>query len=754
MGPQGAAASHRNQQLKAGKMSKTPSIAAIAVLTVLAVLVCFPAPSAWGYIDIAYSLGRIIHESRFIMVLRVQQVDRQKNLIVFSKVRDIKGKHPGDTVKHNIGNFGLDPQESKDIMAWAGVGKTGVFFHNGSGGMLYFDKYWYQVAMGDWCRLIHSEPLFYPAFFGKSTKLEAALDAMLAGQEVVVPCMVLGDFKTLFERTGRIQRLKASMKLLTYDAKRDFVGWGAEEFQRIRDMPGYTHYAALSPMGSGTHGIVPADFDGDGNLDLCLFGEKRVVLLQNGGGSLSEVGLPVQVGARAAGWADFNGDKKPDLLLATPFGPKLLRNKGKEFEDLSNRLPQSDYHNVTAAAWIDYDGDKRPDILLSDGFLGLRLYRNLEPGAVKTAKPKIGEWHYAGPFDNPGGRGFDTVYPPENGVDLSKEYVGKNGEKVVWRKGNFPDGKVNNLAIFKPAGNQNSVAYVYRELDFGGSAEVPVSLGSDDTLTVWLNGRKLVAQNAARGCAPDQAVLTLKLRPGKNRLLLKICQGGGGFAFYYAAKNPEEVPPPMFEDVSDKVGLGARGAGGRLKGDHLAVADVDGDGRDDFLYSAGTGLLVMNTEAGFVAAERAGIEYRAGGIVPAFGDFNGDGRIDLFVPQRKGNSKLFSNNGAARFSDVTSKSGALSEPIRHAVCAVWGDFAGRGYPDLLVGCVRGQNRYFRNNGDGSFFDAGVDFGWYKRIFNTCGLATLDVDGNGTLDVVLANEGRESAVLLGRAMSSR
>ena len=52
-----------------------------------------------------------------------------------------------------------------------------------------------------------------------------------------------------------------------------------------------------------------------------------------------------------------------------PFG-------GGNFRDDSHFLPKEAGYNLTAAAWIDYDGDGRPDILLANGFHGLRLYRN------------------------------------------------------------------------------------------------------------------------------------------------------------------------------------------------------------------------------------------------------------------------------------------------------------------------------------------------------------------------------------------
>jgi hypothetical protein len=251
-----------------------------------------------------------------------------------------------------------------------------------------------------------------------------------------------------------------------------------------------------------------------------------------------------------------------------------------------------------------------------------------------------------------------------------------------------------------------------------------VSFGSHDTLTVWLNGQKVLEQNVTRACAADQAQATLKLKAGRNALVMKVCSQSGPAAFYFAAKKaiPTTAAPkdPLFADVSDSVGLGVAGVGGRLKGDHLAVADVNGDGRPDVLYSAGAGLLILNTPKGFVSAEGSGIAIRAGRITPVFGDFDGDGALDLFVPQ-DGACKLFKGDGKGHFTDVTAASGALAAPIPLANCAAWSDFSNRGKLDLFVGCLKGPNRYFRNLGGGKFADAGNELGFHRRIFNTRGL---------------------------------
>jgi len=703
---------------------------------------------AGAYVEAAFSLGKLIADSTNIMVLRVEKLDPGKNLIIYRKVRDIKGVHPGETIKHDIGTRGFQPREWQNVMAWAAVGKEAVFFHNGGAGEICIDGYWYQVYAGDWWAMSHAEPYLLRSYAGKPEKLATAVAAMLAGQEVVVPCMVDGDKNAIQLRKGRIQRMRAGMKLQDYNAQRDFVGWGVEEFRVINDMPGFTHYAPIVRVSPGAVGIAAMDLDGDGKADLCLYGAGGLALLHSTGGSFDEVELGFRAAARGAAWGDYNGDGKCDLLLATLEGVKLFCNRGKRFEDVSAALPAQGYNHLTAAAWIDYDGDGRCDILLADAFSGLRLLRN-KTGEAALAESAITNWQYAGPFDNPNGTAFDASHGPEKAVDLAAGYPGKGGVEVKWQQGKFTDGQIDSLALFRPDLNENAFVYLYREITVAAAMDLQVSLGSGGSLAVWLNGQRVLAEKVSRRCAPDQYQLMLKLKGGRNALLLRVGNGSGTFAFYFALK--AERPGTrglLFEDVSDVVGLGQSGAAGKLKGDRLAVADVNGDKRPDILYSAGSGVLLLNTPNGFVqAGPQCGIRYEAGNVEPAFGDFDGDGKIDLFIPQA-GKCLLFKGDGAGKFTDVTAAAGDLSLPVGQATSAAWWDMDRDGKCDLLVGCLRGPNRCYRNLGGGKFADAGNDLGLYRRIFNTCAVAVCDINGDGTPDVVFNNEGQESAVLLG------
>ena len=117
-------------------MANTPTsrpVRRALLLAAVALLSSFGRP-ARAYVEVPYTLGRILSESTNVVLLRVEKVDKQKNLIVYRKVQDIKGTHPGDTVKHNIAQAGFNPREWQNVMAWAEEGKQALFFHNGAAG--------------------------------------------------------------------------------------------------------------------------------------------------------------------------------------------------------------------------------------------------------------------------------------------------------------------------------------------------------------------------------------------------------------------------------------------------------------------------------------------------------------------------------------------------------------------------------------------------------------------------------------------
>jgi hypothetical protein len=711
------------------------------------------APSAQAYVEVPMTLGSVIQQSVVVCSMVVTKVDKTNNLIIYQKVADIKGKSP-DTIKHNIGRGGLRPGEWQNIMNWAEVGKSAIFFHNGGASETFIGGTWYQAyPNGEWWGMSHEEPFLLRSFAGKPDKLAAAVKEIVAGKEIVVGCMVDGDKEALHKKTAKLQKMKASIKLLDYNPKRDFVGWGGggDEIRGLSGMPGFDKIAGLGRTEADAQSVSVIDFEGNGKPGICLCGANKVALFQQADDGFSEITLPGLVGgARSAVWADYNGDGLPDLLLATPNGPKLYTNLGKAaFRDDSKVLPKETAYNLTAAAWGDFDGDGKPDILLANGFHGLRLYKNIrkDAPAVVVAPPKIGPWYAVGPFRHKDGpqKNFETDFGPETEtkLDLNKVYKGKRDVDVKWVQKEYPDATVNDLAAF--AGT--CAIYLYREIEAAADMEYPVSMGSDDTLTVWVNGEKIHSENVTRKCEPDSAVMKFKLKAGKNRVLLKICNNDMSYAFYFAHGNAVAGAEPCFRDISAEWGLGDSGLASDIKGDSLAVADFNNDGKLDFLFGAGTGFMFQNMGGKFELRD-SGINYRTGKVGPALGDFDGDGLVDLFVPQTEGSSKLYRNLGNFKFEDVTARTGDLSKPLGYAVGAAWGDFDNDGKPDLLVTCLKGTNKYFKNMGDGTFAEKSVEVGLNQKVFNTQAAAFADLNNDGRLDLVLNNEGQESCILFG------
>jgi hypothetical protein len=201
-------------------------------------LAMWPRPAA-AYIDFPPpTLGALCGTSHHIYVLKVDKVSAEDGVILFKCVEQLKGKPDATAAKHVIGP---KAEGAKIVLDWAAEGKTAVLFTitagapGGTGlgvGHAYIDNYWYSLSYDReakcW-RALRGAPALLTRYCGSPDKLRDAVADVLADKEVVVPCMVNDKKEDVEQRRAKVQRLKASLKLKDFDAKRDFVGWDEEE---------------------------------------------------------------------------------------------------------------------------------------------------------------------------------------------------------------------------------------------------------------------------------------------------------------------------------------------------------------------------------------------------------------------------------------------------------------------------------------------------------------------------------------------
>src|ERR1043166_6018786 len=174
--------------------------------------------------------------------------------------------------------------------------------------------------------------------------------------------------------------------------------------------------------------------------------------------------------------------------------------------------------------------------------------------------------------------------------------------------------------------------------------------------------------------------------------------------------------------------------------DGCAWGDYDNDGYLDLFVATQTGLsnlLFHNNGDGTFTKITNGVivTEQANSRGASWADYNNDGWIDLFVSNIGSPSFLYRNNGNGTFTKITSGSIVTNVADSHG-CA-WGDYDNDGYPDLFVGNDGQNNFLYHNNGDGTFTQ--ITSG---QIVNDGGdsreISWGDYDNDGYLDLFVAN----------------
>jgi hypothetical protein len=135
--------------------------------------------------------------------------------------------------------------------------------------------------------------------------------------------------------------------------------------------------------------------------------------------------------------------------------------------------------------------------------------------------------------------GFERPYPPEKETDFLATYDGMAGP-VHWQFAHAGfDARLNLEQYIAPS--RNAVAYAHAAVTAPRDMETIIGLGSNDGVKVWVNGRLVFVHHVGRYAAPNQESFGVKLRAGKNIVLVKIENWGGRWELYLSVRDPDNA---------------------------------------------------------------------------------------------------------------------------------------------------------------------------------------------------------------------
>lgn len=179
----------------------------------------------------------------------------------------------------------------------------------------------------------------------------------------------------------------------------------------------------------------------------------------------------------------------------------------------------------------------------------------------------------------------------------------------------------------------------------------------------------------------------------------------------------------------------------------IVTADVDNDGDLDlFITNENTSnRLFINNGAGIFSevTSKVGLESTFGGTSCAFGDIDNDGDQDLYVANWSDENKLHSNQfietSVLTFKDISSEANVAGDNFTKSNGAVFSDIDNDADLDLFVTNRKTSNRLYQNNGAGIFEDKTEELIGLDSL-KSYGVVVKDYDGDGYKDIYVANVG--------------
>jgi hypothetical protein len=277
--------------------------------------------------------------------------------------------------------------------------------------------------------------------------------------------------------------------------------------------------------------------------------------------------------------------------------------------------------------------------------------------------------------------------------------------------------------IRRPSGSSLEYCDNWTNQSTGNTVSVGATTATDSS---WIESTSYL------GCSVARSVYCIRVSPGSPTPVPTNTPTAT------ATRTQTPTPTPLLGPIAFYEGSIASGLAdsGNVNGQAWGDFDNDGD-LDVFLSKPGAGnRLYRNNGAGVFldVAGSAGVAGDSGpNRNPSWGDFDNDGDLDLYISRTNAPNYLYRNNGNGTFTEIAASAGV----DLNADCSgcVWVDFDADGDVDIYLLTWNTPNRLFRNNNNGTFTEVAAAAG-LALSDQSFSQSWADYDGDGDLDLYI------------------